>query len=32
MPLVPDKDDPTIMAVTTPAADEDGGTYKALSE
>jgi hypothetical protein len=28
VPLVPNEDDPAIMAVTTPAADEDDCTYK----
>jgi hypothetical protein len=31
-PLVPNEDGPTILATTTPAADEDGGTYKTPSK
>jgi hypothetical protein len=31
-PSEPNKDGPTIMVMTTPAASEDGGTYKTLSK
>jgi hypothetical protein len=32
VPSVPNKDDPAIVATTTPAAGKDGGTYKTLSK
>jgi hypothetical protein len=32
VPSVPDEDGPAITAATTPAAGEDGGTYKTPSK
>jgi hypothetical protein len=31
-PQMPNEDDPNIMVVMTPAAGNDGGTYKTLSK